>query len=89
MRDVEVKINFSEIVNEEEIVSKARQQAREHNKKGTQTVENLIELSLETKTLITLIENQFRGSGKTSLLVKKASELGAALIVSSTYEETD
>lgn len=81
MRDVEVNINFSGITDEEYVVQQARQQAREHNMKGRQSVEDLIELSLKTKTLITLVENQFRGFGKTEILARKADELGATLIV--------
>lgn len=46
-----------------------------------QEIKNMLEMSLNTKTLVTLVENQYRGFGKTQALVEKAKELDATLVV--------
>lgn len=79
--EVEININFSGAISVEDAISELRRQVKEHNENGHQAVKELVELSLRTKTLITLVKNQHRGFGKTTELVKKAVELDAILLV--------
>lgn len=45
-------------------------------------IETLLDLSIETGTLITLAQNQLRGIGKTTMLIERASEMGVPIVVS-------
>lgn len=44
-------------------------------------VEKLLDLSIATGTLVSIFDESHRGVGKTTALVKKASELGCVLLV--------
>lgn len=81
MKEVEIKFNFNGFVREEDVLNEVRRQVEEHNESGKQAIKDLIDLSLKTKTLITLVRNQHRGFGKSFLLAEKAKEMGATLVV--------
>lgn len=81
MKGFSIKFNHSGIVSEHDILNEVKQQIEEHNENGRQAIRDLIDLSIQSKTLITLVKDQHRGFGKTTLLAKKAEELGAVLIV--------
>lgn len=48
---------------------------------STNDIEKILDLSVKTGSLITQINDKLRGTGKTTALVKKASELGCVLVV--------
>lgn len=81
MNEITVKLPYHGAQNVDSIMHEVRKQIEKHNREGYQNVEDLIELSIKTKTLITLVENQYRGFGKSTVLAKKAKELGATLVI--------
>lgn len=87
MNEIIIKLSHHGIQNEDVIINKVRKQIEKHNNERYQEIKDLIELSLKTKTLITLVKNQYRGCGKSTLLLKKAEELGATLIVTRHVKE--
>lgn len=81
MNDITIKFDHHGYQSEKYILDKVKRAIEKYNNDGMQSVKDLIELSLKTKTLITLVKNQHRGFGKTTEIAKKAHELGAVLIV--------
>lgn len=79
--DVKIDINYSGMVNSEDIARKAELEAEAHNKQIMSEMKELLEISIRTKTLINLVSEQYRGSGKSTLLLEKAEGLGATLVV--------
>lgn len=69
------------IYTDKEIADYIRKEIDNYNEKEREKVKELLETSILTKTLITLVNNQYRGFGKTRALIEKAEELNATLIV--------
>lgn len=70
-------------INKEELVDEAMKAIQELIDSKKETVRELFELSLKTRTLITLASDQMRGIGKTTLVLNKALELDVPVITTS------
>lgn len=78
--DVNYAINLHSFT-DEEIADYIRDKITENNLKGLTKVRELLDKSVETKTLITLVSEEYRGFGKSYALAEKAEKLGVTLIV--------
>lgn len=81
MEKFTVDFNHSGIISETDALKEIKRQVEKHNADVRQDVKDLLDLSIKTKTLVTLAVSRYRGCGKTTLLLEKALELGAVLII--------
>lgn len=81
MDEITIKLKYHGVQDYDNIMYEVKKRVDKYNDEGYQAVKNLVELSIKTKTLITLVQNQHRGFGKTALLAEKSNELSAVLLV--------
>lgn len=66
----------------QEIFNQELEKAIEAKRKD---IEDLLDLSIKTGTLITLAQDQLRAIGKTSMIIERANELGATVVFSNKH----
>lgn len=81
MNNFKINITNRGLLNPKEVSDVAFKMAVEKNKENYKKVSELLEMSIKTKTLITLVSNNYRGLGKSQALIEKALELDSYLVV--------
>lgn len=76
------------VIDERKAIKSLREKVEQHNIQERKKITEALEMSIRLRALITLVDEQYRGYGKSTALGKKAIELDAVVLCAdrSTHE---